>query len=128
MMPGCSKTVNVLPENINTAFGYCYVILLRDLYFAVSHLITEQVRGRVQFGHHRAVGVAEVVIFERDAKLFLDLTGGILERIDRLDRAVGQTVDKFRGIDFASVQIFNQSALLFPEVCEPHFILRPLLG
>ena len=72
MMRPHSKTVQVLLQNINAALGYCYVILLGDLYLSVAHLITKQVRGCIHFCHQRAIGVPQIVVFELHFELALD--------------------------------------------------------
>ena len=127
MMPRCSKTIKVLLQDVNAAFGNGDVILLRDLYFAMSHLITEQVRGRVHLCHHGSVGVPQVMVLELHLKPLLDLTGGVLKGVDGLDGSIGQTVDQLRGVYLGSVHIFDQPPLLFPQGRKPHFILLPLL-
>ena len=44
------------------------------------------------------------MIFEIDAELAFDLTGGVFERIDRLDSAVWQTIHQICGGNFLSVR------------------------
>ena len=94
MMVRCSKTIKVLLQNINAALGYGDIILLRDLNLAMTHLIAEQVRGRVHLCHHGSVGVPQVMVLELHLKPLLDLTGGVLEGVDGLDGSIGQTVDQ----------------------------------
>lgn len=60
-------------QNLDAVLRYCQIILLRDLYLAVSHLVTEQMRGCVQFCHHCSVSVPEVVILKLDAQLLVDI-------------------------------------------------------
>ena len=60
-------------QNLDAVLRYRQIILLRDLYFTVAHLVTEQVRGCVQFCHHCSISVAEVVILELDTQLLVDL-------------------------------------------------------
>ena len=127
MMVRCSKTVKVLLQNINAALGYGDIILLRDLNLSMTHLIAQQVRGRVHLCHHRSVGVPEVMILELHPESLLDFTGGVLEGVDGLDGSVGQTVDQLRGVDFGAVHIFNQPPLLLPQGRIPYFIRLPLL-
>lgn len=73
MMARCSQTVEISLQNLDAVLRYRQIILLRDLYFTVAHLVTEQVRGCVQFCHHRSVSVPEVVILELDAQLLVDI-------------------------------------------------------
>ena len=92
----------------------------------MPHLIAKQMCGCVQLRHHCAVSVAKKMIFEIDAELAFDLTGGVFERIDRLDSAVWQTIHQICGGNFLSVQIINKPPLLFAQDGKLHFIFCPL--
>ena len=92
----------------------------------MSHLIAEQVGGRVHFCHSCSVSVPEIMELERDTQLFLDFSCGVLHGVHSLNLAIGQTVDQIGGKDFASVHIFDNPPVLLPEGGEPHFILRSL--
>ena len=54
----------------------------------MPHLITEQMRGRVQLCHHGSIGMAEVVVFELHPQSALDFSGWIFEGIDCLDFSI----------------------------------------
>ena len=97
MIPRCSKTIKVLLQNINAALGYSDVILLRDLNLAMTHLIAQQMRGRVHLRQHRSIGVPEVVIFEVNPQHILDFPCGVFQRMRRLQSAVVQAIHHFRG-------------------------------
>ena len=60
-------------QNLDAVLRYRQIILLRDLYLAMAHLIAEQVRGCVQFCHHRSVCVPEVMVFKLDPQLLVYL-------------------------------------------------------
>ena len=45
----------------------------------MPHLIAKQMCGCVQLRHHCAISVAKKMIFEIDAELAFDLTGGVFE-------------------------------------------------
>ena len=62
---------------------------------SMPHLITEQVRGRVQFRHDGSVSVPKVVELEINPQLFLDGAGMELHGIDGLYLAIWQRVDQF---------------------------------
>lgn len=60
-------------QNLDAVLRHRQIILLCDLYFAVAHLVTEQMRGGVQLCHHRSISVPEIVILELDAQLLVDI-------------------------------------------------------
>ena len=74
-MPRCSKTIKVLLQNINAALGYSDVILLRDLNLAMTHLIAEQVRGRVHLCHQGTISMTQIMKLEGEAIPLLYLSG-----------------------------------------------------
>ena len=59
---------------------------------AVAHLITEQMSGRIHFGHHRAIGVPQIVVFEGYPQFGLDFPWRVFERIDRLNGSIRQAI------------------------------------
>ena len=83
------QLAQIVPQNVNACFGNCDVITLGDMDVSMSHLITEQVCGRVHFSHECSISVAENVILEIDTQFALYLTGGVFEGIDGLNCAVG---------------------------------------
>ena len=93
---------------------------------SMSHLITEQVCGRVHFCHECSVGVAEDMILEIDTQFALYLTGGVFEGIDRLNCAVRQAIHQFCGGNLTAVQVFDEALLLFPQFRKSLCVLRPL--
>ena len=60
-------------NNLLSLFRDRKVVLLGDFAVGVSHLVAEQVGGRVLLGEAGAVGVAEVVVLEVYAEGFFDL-------------------------------------------------------
>lgn len=66
MIPRWSQTVEVSLQNLDAVLRYRQIILLRDLYLAVAHLIAEQVRGRVQLCHHGSIGVPQIMVLKLD--------------------------------------------------------------
>ena len=93
---------------------------------SMSHLITEQVCGRIHFSHERSVSVAEDVILEIDTQFALYLTGGVFEGIDRLNCAVRQAIHQIQRGNLTAVQVFNDALLLLPQFSKALFVLRPL--
>ena len=51
----------------------------------MPHLITEQMRGRVHFCHHRAEGVPQIMILELNSQLRLDFPRRIFHTVDAKD-------------------------------------------
>ena len=82
----------------------------------MAHLITKKVSGGIHFCHHGSVGVAQVVVFEHDVILTFEFPRGIFHGVYRLDFAIRQTVHKFGGGDFLSVQILYDPLVLLPKV------------
>ena len=73
-----SKLFQVSLKHFNSRCGQCDIIALCDMDIAVSHLCAEQMRRRIHFCHQRAIGMPQVMIFERNMKVCLDFPRGVL--------------------------------------------------
>ena len=113
-------------QNIHAVAGHGIVVPLGGMDVAMTHLLLEQVRGRVQFRHDGSVSVPKVVELEINPQLFLDGAGVELHGINGLNLAVWQRVDQLdRGNDPAS-PIFYPSLFLCPLRLVPFHVFRPL--
>ena len=70
-------------QNFNATLGNGNVVFLRNMEVSVSHLIAEQVGGRVHLSHSCSISVAKKMELEVYAQLFLDFSCGVLKLYQR---------------------------------------------
>ena len=75
-------------QNIHAVAGHGNVVPLSGMDVAMTHLLLEQVRGRVQFRHDGSVSVPEVVKLKINPQLLLNRAGMELHGINGLYLAV----------------------------------------
>lgn len=83
--------------------------------------------GRIQLRHHSPIGMTQIVILEHYPAFGLNFPRVELHGVYRLDFPIWQTVHKLRGGNFASVQILNDTLVLFPQVGKVELVLLPPL-
>ena len=62
------QLIQFVPQDVNTTLRYCEVVTLRHMNISMSHLVAQQVCGRIHFRQHRSISVPLWYIKDKPGK------------------------------------------------------------